>query len=191
MNEKENTKIKLFGFRINNTVAVILFFLAFTLTISFISQMYVYVEFFIQLSGSSIPESMTYPVIQSVITVVIGLVLFIFYIYVLVVTSKLKKFYRETEDNQMRWFGFRLTSTSLITISVLSIFNIMSGVISLYSNISNLIILNIALQYPLSIVNNIRYTVSIIVSLILMLFYIYTIIICKKTISILENTNPH
>ena len=191
MNEEENTKIKLFGFRINNTVAVILFFLALSMTINYISQMYIYVEFFIQLIGSSIPELMTYPVIQSVITFFIGLALFIFYIYVLVVSSKSKKFYRETEDNQTRWLGFRLTSTSLITISVLSILNIISGVISLYSNINSLIIINIVSPLPFSIVSNLRYIVPIIVSLILMLFYIYTIIICKKTRSILDNSNPH
>ena len=185
MNEDENTKVKLFGFRINNTVAVILFFLTFSLTVSFIFPIYFYVEFFIQLIGSSISELMTYPVIQSMISFFISLALLIFYIYVLVLSSKLKKSYRETEDHQTRWLGFRLTSTSLITISVLSIFNIISTVISLYSNISALIILNIASL--LSISYNIRFLVPIIGSLILMLFYIYTIIICKKTRSILDN----
>ncbi len=191
MNEDENTKIKLFGFRINNTVVVILFFLVFPMTIGYIRPMYSFVEFFIQLIGGSLSELSSYSVLQLTITFFISLALLILYIYILVVSSKSKKFYSETEENQTRWLGFRLNSTSLITIGVLSIVNIILGVIALYSIISNFIYIYVVFSFPLPSVYTTGFILNLIESLILMVFYIYTIIVCKNTRSILDNSNPH
>ncbi|MHA2325696.1 MAG: hypothetical protein ACXACB_09865, partial [Promethearchaeota archaeon] len=130
MNKDENTEIKLFGFRINNTVATILFFLGLLWLIGNIYPIYLLIDFFIRLVGSSISGFSVYSIINEVINLLLYIIIMAINVYILVVCNKSKKSYIESEDTQLKWFGFRLTKTSLMTIGILSILNIILGIFS-------------------------------------------------------------
>jgi len=178
--KSKNREVRLFGFKINNTASVILFFLALGWILTSIKPLIIFFQSLTQLIGLSLSELGGYTFTLLIINPLIFLILLMIYIYILIVCTRTKKLYREIEDAQIQWFGFTLTQSSYLIISLLSILNIIMGIYSLFTSISSFIFLyNTYPLSPLPIYNIILFIIDLVVSLTLMLIYIYTIIIGK------------
>ncbi|MHA2035686.1 MAG: hypothetical protein ACXACX_22400 [Candidatus Hodarchaeales archaeon] len=187
MIKDENTEVKLFGFRINNTIAIILVFLTIPMIIGTLYPFIMVIYSFIQQIGLIFggPISYTINLLINILIIIFNVTIFT---YIIIVCSKTKKLQREIEYSQKSWFGFNLTKTSLRTIGILSILGIITGSISIINQISNLVYI-ISVTYSFHITFLIPYVPNIIVNLAMMLFYIYTIIVCREVNSVLANSN--
>ena len=182
MNKDENTEVKLFGFKINNTVAVILVFFAIPISMGFFNQIYLTIYSLIQMIGSPVGDIFSLIIYQQLINILIIIISVSIYAYILITCSKTKKLERETEDTQMKWFGFNLTNTSLITIGILSILGIITSITLIISQIYYILFMVSLLHgFNIQVFNNV---LNAIISLVLMLIYIYTVIVCRKANSI-------
>lgn len=175
MNQNENKTVRLFGFRINNTIAVILFYFIFPLMLNLFPLLIYYGSTLIEYPS---PNYFTNPIFLLVLTlyIVIPILLIPLFIYILIVCIMAQKNSRTQEVGKVRWFIFRLDSTSLVVIFILSIFNLIFDIRALVSYIGNLITFLGFSSPPQPILTQIY--ASIIVLLITIGFYIYTVIVC-------------
>jgi hypothetical protein len=187
INDK-NTDVKLFGFRINNTHAVITTFITIQLITPVFLQIFyatysiIQLNYILQLNpGMSSISILIKNLISNWIYIFIYLIILLIYIYVLIMCSKTKKSQRDSEGNQTSWFGYKLTNTSFLTIGILSKLSIIIIAISFIAYITP-IIHDIPSIYILTILIGIE-------RLSLTLINIYTIIVCRKENSIYINSS--
>ncbi|KKK40270.1 hypothetical protein LCGC14_0786540 [marine sediment metagenome] len=177
--EEKKSDIKIFGFRINNTIGVILFYLVFSWVISYIRLTYTFITFFTQLADL-LGLGLSFALATSLINFFFYMAILLVYIYILLVCVKLKKTYEEDEVIESRWFGFRLNQISSVVLGILSILNIILGIFSVYGYIGNLIQLSLIFSFPAPSIYTIQFILNFIDGLILLLLNIYTFIICKR-----------
>ncbi|MFX1377680.1 MAG: hypothetical protein ACFFA4_01175 [Promethearchaeota archaeon] len=176
MTIKENSDIKLFGFRISKTGTIILAFISLTLFIQFIPQLYYFIQSFLYyLYTIPISELLTNigNLIVSVIPFILMFILVNFLITIFILCATIQKHFR-SEDIFARWFFYRQTKSSIAVLFILSLVYIIFNSFNLYNYIITLIeIISFA---PENFIN--YYIVLIIAVIILMIIHIYTLIVC-------------
>jgi hypothetical protein len=181
MNVEENNGVRLFGFKINNTVAVVLFFLSFTMMIGMIPYVYYLVWSLLNmLISSSISELLTvsFDFILFLGMLFIQWLTVIIFFYIIIVCFSKRKFLGRNEDIEVKWFGFRLNKTSLTALFLLSLVLMMTELFSLI-NSTGLLMNYLRYSYiPRFII--IQSILVLIVSSILVIVFIYTLVVCGK-----------
>jgi hypothetical protein len=124
------------------------------------------------------PDYFTNPmyILSITLYIVIPILLIPLLIYILVVCIMARKISRAQEIGRVRYFCFRLDNTSLVVLFILSIFNLFFDVQALLSYIGNLITF-LTFSHPPQPILTQLYS-SIIIILITMGFYLYTLIVC-------------
>ncbi|MFX1523014.1 MAG: hypothetical protein ACFFCC_05860 [Promethearchaeota archaeon] len=179
MNQVENSEVKLFGFKINYTVAAILFLITFQLLIGTLPTLFVMFYSF----GQTISLLLTEPfnvLILNLISFLLMIASVIIYIYILIECSK-ARLQRKTQEKQIRWFGFELTKTSSVIIGLISILGIITIITSGF-NLIAVVIQSIYLIHYIPMMPLLQYILIGVVDLILLVIYIPSIIICRKAI---------
>ncbi|MFX0140301.1 MAG: hypothetical protein ACFFDN_42065 [Candidatus Hodarchaeota archaeon] len=178
----KKNELRFLGLRINKSIAVILFFFSFTGIIGYIPSLYYWSYLLDQLhSGYTFAELLEriHTLIQYWINFLIPLTLVIIYLYIVLNCISIRKSFRDREDFSAKWFGFRLTNTSLIVIFFLSLVNLAIDFYVISSSIGTLVQFQ---QYSIDPAEHIvvHYIITIITTSILVVINIYTIIICLK-----------
>ena len=183
MNEDEIKNVRLFGFKINNTTAVILFYITLSLILNSLPNLIYFGYYLIDYLPSVLTDFIS---LLSVVTnFVIPILVTPLLIYILIVCITIQKLFLDQEDNKVRWFGFRLDKTSQIVLLILSIFYLIIALQSLISSIGGLLsFIRFSFSPPASILT--MYISSILVSFILSIFYVYTLVKCTKNRNLLR-----
>jgi hypothetical protein len=175
MTQNEIKNVRLFGFKINSTIAVILIYIIFPIMLNLFPILIYYGFSLIEYPPLDLfanPLSFLYITLY----IVIPILLIPLFIYIFVVCIMARKISRAQEVSKVRWFCFRLNNTSLVVLFILSVFNLLFDIQALFSYIGNLITFLGFSYYPQIIV--IQIYSSIIINLITMGFFIYTLIVC-------------
>jgi len=175
MNQSEIKTVRLFGLKINNTIAVVLFYMIFPVMLNLFPMLIYYGISLIEYPPLDLfanPLSILYITLY----IAIPILLIPLFIYIFVVCIMARKNSRTQEVGKVRWFCFRLDNISLVVLFILSIFNLFFDIRALFSYIGNLITF-LEFSYTPQIILTQIYT-SIIIILITMGFYIYTLIVC-------------
>ncbi|MFX1313867.1 MAG: hypothetical protein ACFFHD_14855 [Promethearchaeota archaeon] len=160
-------EVKLFGFRLNNNSAVILFYLSLIATIQSVGTI-----------CSFILDLFFYEMIDLIILIITYLIILLLNIYILIICTRIKRSYKGDDAVSEKWFGFRLMESSLLVIFILSLLALILVPTSLYFHVKSVITLIIFSRFDLYYL--IRYTMSYIFLLILIAIHIYTILKCVK-----------
>ncbi|UCC19556.1 MAG: hypothetical protein JSV62_15885 [Promethearchaeota archaeon] len=186
MNNNKTSEVKLFGFRINNNIAVIIVFVIIPLISPYFHQLfsaiYTIIQWtvYIQQGTITITPVIINIIINNWVFIAISVILLPFYTYILIACSRTKKLVMDTEDSSNSWFGFKLTSVSTKALGILSLMSLIAFIITFFSYIS---------PYLLQLLSPpIIFYLIIIERLSLMLMYLYTIFICRKAYSILTKS---
>lgn len=116
--------------------------------------------------------------------IVIPILLIPLFIYILIICIIARKSTRVQEVGKVRWFSFRLDSTSLVVIFMLSIIDLIFNIRVIFSSIGNLITFLEFYYVPQAIISQL-YTSLIVVSITLT-FHLYSLIICAMNRSLLR-----
>ena len=183
MNQNEIKNVRLFGFKINSTIAVILIYIIFPIMLNLFPMLIYYGFSLIEYPPLDLfanPLSFLYITLY----IVIPILLIPLFIYIFVVCIMARKISQAQEVSKIRWFCFRLNNTSLVVLFILSVFNLFFDIRALFSYIGNLITF-LEFSYPPQIILTQIYT-SIIIILITMGFFGYTLIICAMNRKLLR-----
>ena len=176
MNQDEIKNVRLFRFKINNTTAVILFYLTLPLILTSLPNLIYFTYSLLEYPALFLTDFIS---LMSVVTfIVIPIIVTPLLIYIVIVCTSVQKLFRGQENSKVRWLGFRLDKTSRIVIFILSIFYLIQTIQSLISFIGSLLTFIRFSLPPPSIM--IMYITSLTISFILLIFYIYTLVICTK-----------
>ncbi|MFW9822424.1 MAG: hypothetical protein ACFFE4_05790 [Candidatus Thorarchaeota archaeon] len=183
IDQDESNKSKLFGFKINNMVAALLFYMILPFLLNSI-PMIVYQT--LNLRHVSIAELLGN--FQSVLYFALYLVLPVnlipLYVYVLIKCVIIQKNSRENTNTSVRWLGFQLTKSSLFIIFFMSILNLILSFRSWVSASMNLpFFLDRPFYYPEIIA---QYIAMIIIGIFLMVFFIYSLVVCVKNRNVIR-----
>ncbi|MFX1419851.1 MAG: hypothetical protein ACFE9N_13110 [Promethearchaeota archaeon] len=186
MNNNKTSEVKLFGFRINSTIAVFIVFVIIPLISPYFHQLPSAIYTIIQWTAYILQGTITITpeiiniIIGNWVFIVISVILLPFYTYILIACSRTKKLVKDTEVSSNSWFGFKLSSISTKALGILSIMSLIALIITFFSYIS---------PYLLQLLSPpIVFYLIIIERLSLMLIYIYTIVVCRKAYSILKES---
>ncbi|MFX0076352.1 MAG: hypothetical protein ACFE96_12980 [Candidatus Hermodarchaeota archaeon] len=175
MNQNEIKSVKLFGLKINDTIAVLLIYIIFILMLDLFPPMIYYGLSLIEYSPPDIFANPMY-ILYTMLYIVIPSLLISLFLYVLIICIMARKTSRTQEVGKIRWLCFRLDSTSLVVIFILSIINLILDIRILFGSIGNLITYLGFSHVPETILTQLY--ISIIVTSIALTFHIYTSIIC-------------
>ncbi len=182
MNVTENNEVKLLGFRINNTAAVILFFLSLTtiirtnpiLTSEVDNLLYLFRTYSISFLFETFLESL----IRLLISVIVLIIVMNVSLYILIACAIKQRVFRKNEDKRVRWLFFRLTDTSLLVLCILSLTSL---IIVLHDVIGIIDLLIWYLEDFTRFIDEItNLTKQLIVPIFLILIYTYTLIVCIR-----------
>ena len=177
MNQNELKQARLFSFKINNTIAVLLFYIILPLMLNLlpflIYQVTYLFEYPLQIYLTN-PMSLLYLSFY----IMIPLLLIPLFIYILIICVINQKLLRKQEESTVRWFGFHLDNISQIILFILSIFNLLLDFRMLFGSVGSLITF-LEFSSPPQIIL-IQFYASITVGIITICFYIYTVVICAK-----------
>jgi len=182
MNQDEIKNVRLFRFKINNTTAVVLFYMTLSLILNSLPTLIYFGYNLLEYPASVFTDftSLLSVAANFVIPILVSPLL----IYILIVCTTIQKLFRGQEDNKVRWLGFRLDKTSQIVLFILSIFYLILYIQSLISSIVSFLSF-IRFSIPPASIRTL-YITSIIVSFILIIFYVYTLVICSKNRNLLR-----
>ncbi|MHA1915095.1 MAG: hypothetical protein ACW986_05570 [Promethearchaeota archaeon] len=190
MNENKRIKAKMFRFKLNDTSTAILFFFSFTMIIGLISLLYYRSWIFFNTIRSITFSDLLTMGFQFLIFLVTFSVTWIsggLLFYVLIICLLNRKSVGNYEGVKIKWFGFRLNKTSLVVIFILSLASIMSVIFILFNSIGFLMTYFIFSYLPSYII--IQQILSLISSLILISFYIYSLAVCGKNCKRIEEND--
>ncbi len=171
-------EVRLFGFRISKTATIILAFIALTLFIQHIPQVYYSGLFLVyNLIQNTIPEILANigEYIQVIFNLLIQLTIVSFLLTIFILCAKIQNSFRH-EDVYVRWFFYRLTKASMAVLFMLSLVYLITNSINLYNSVNSLLFF---ITHTAGIYVN-HYIFLTVATLILMLIHIYTLIICVK-----------
>ena len=182
MNQDEIKNVRLFRFKINNTTAVVIFYMTLSLILNSLPTLIYFGYNLLEYPASVFTDftSLLSVAANFVIPILVSPLL----IYILIVCTTIQKLFRGQEDNKVRWLGFRLDKTSQIVLFILSIFYLILYIQSLISSIVSFLSF-IRFSIPPASIRTL-YITSIIVSFILIIFYVYTLVICSKNRNLLR-----
>ena len=182
MNQAEIKNVRLFRFKINNTTAVILFYITLSLILNSLPNLIYFGYNLLEYPASVFTDFIS---LLNAMTNFVNLILVTpLLIYILIVCTTIQKLFRGQEDNKVRWLGFRLDKTSHIVLFILSIFYLILAIQSLINSIGGFLTFIRFSSPPASILT--LYFTWIIVSFILTIFYVYTLVKCSKNRNLLR-----
>ncbi|MHA1883621.1 MAG: hypothetical protein ACXAAI_14520 [Promethearchaeota archaeon] len=181
MNKNEPSRASILGFQANDTTTAVLFFISFTMILEYLSFLYFQVWNFVYMILSiSISEILTmgfqfftFLAVFSLLWIFVSL---LFYIVIKCIINR--KSVGNYEGVKIKWFGFRLNKTSLTVLFILSLVFMMINLVKLLMSIGTLSTYLILSWYPSFML--IQQLISLISSMILISFCIYTLVICGK-----------
>ncbi|MFX1323972.1 MAG: hypothetical protein ACFE8N_03380 [Promethearchaeota archaeon] len=177
MTIEEKVEVRLFGLRLNNTAATILFFIALTTILNEIPYLYFSSQEIIQMFDYAIPDLIIF---ETIINFSIPLLVTGIFFYVLTISATIQKKYQEEKAITHSWFGFRLNKPTFIILLLLSILFLTTNFRNLVTSIINIIgALNAEIYLYAPYVMN-QFFLMIGISILIISIYIYTIIICLK-----------
>ena len=192
MNENRYEDKKYFGFKLDQTSSLILFFLSLTALISYISIIYRHIVDLL------IMEELILSLISFIFILTPLPILF----YTLLISLKVRNKHLNYENKGRNWFGFEMNNTSTTILFLISILGLGIFLLETYGNIFSIILMWDFYNGITSLSLTFRFLIPRILDLIrliiLALIYIYTVHRClqikKKTkredeISSIKNSN--
>ncbi|MHA2397662.1 MAG: hypothetical protein ACXADU_02070 [Promethearchaeota archaeon] len=190
MNKNEPSRASILGFQANDTTTAVLFFISFTMLIEFLSLLYYQIwNLFNMISSITISEILTmgfqFFTFLAFFSLFWAFVSLSFYILIKCIINR--KSVGNYEGVKIKWFGFRLDKTSITVLFIFSLVSMMISSFTLLNSIGALSAFFYLSYYPSFML--IQQIISLISSLILISFYIYTLVICGKNRKRIEEKN--
>jgi hypothetical protein len=184
MNENERKKARVLGFKVNNTVITVLFYFSFTTIIGLIYFLYYNMIMSISLSDLL---TMGFQIMSILVFFFITWISGSFSVYIIISCIINRKLVENNEGIKIKWFSFRLNKTSLVILFVLAIPSLVSVIQSVFNSIGFLITYSRISYLPTFFL--IQQIITLISSIILVCFYIYTLVVCGKNYKRFEESD--
>ncbi len=137
MSEEKSREVNYFGFKLNQTSAIILFFLALSSIISAISPMYNFLSMLIGM----IPTLQIEDLMMWLINITFFSIILSINIFTVVICSRVRNNHINDEHGEIYWFGFEISETTATVLFILSLIGLIGFFMAFYGFITSLITL--------------------------------------------------